>query len=51
MPTMICLIVATGVVSIGAAVAPAGAARAVRSPAMMNAMPQMNSATLTTKSQ
>src|SRR5207244_5309875 len=52
MPIMICLIVATGAVSIGAAVAEAGvAARAVRSPAMMNAMPLMNSATLTANSQ
>jgi hypothetical protein len=48
---MICLMLATGVVSTVAVAAAGVAARAVRSPAMMNAMPPMNSATLTAKSQ
>jgi hypothetical protein len=49
---MICFTVATGVTSGAAAAAAAGvAARAVRSPAMTNAMPLINSATLTTNNQ
>src|ERR1041385_8974113 len=52
MPIMICFTVATGVTSGAAAAAVVGvAARAVRSPAMMNPMPLMNSSRLMPKSQ
>src|SRR6476646_6861255 len=52
MPTMTCLVDATGAVSIAVAVAAVGvAARAVRSPAMMKAIPPMKSATLIANNQ
>src|SRR5436190_24336528 len=53
MPTLTCLTLATGGVSLAdaAGAAPGVAARAVRSPAMMNAIPPMKSATLIANSQ
>src|SRR6266571_3476770 len=48
MPFMICLMLPMGVMTVTSA---RGASRAVRPPATTNAMPLMNSATLTTNSQ